>query len=80
MRPCLVWRKAQLKTLRAMPTPHYADRWPAFFGRTRTVRGQSEQKGREPIFRLPLTCLFSIRIWLRGVDLNHRPLGYECSC
>jgi hypothetical protein len=19
------------------------------------------------------------RIWLRGVDLNHRPLGYECN-
>jgi len=18
--------------------------------------------------------------WLRGVDLNHRPLGYECCC
>jgi hypothetical protein len=24
-----------------------------------------------------VTGLFSIRGWLRGVDLNHRPLGYE---
>jgi hypothetical protein len=24
-----------------------------------------------------LTCLFSMSSWLRGVDSNHRPLGYE---
>jgi hypothetical protein len=26
-----------------------------------------------------VTGLFSTRGWLRGVDLNHRPLGYEAN-
>ena len=25
----------------------------------------------------PTRSLLSVRFWLRGVDLNHRPLGYE---
>ena len=42
------------------------------------MQGQFEQKRKGAYYGLP----FNLRVfyefgWLRGVDLNHRPLGYE---
>ncbi len=43
----------------------------------RTLFGHgAKRKG--PVISSPcLTSVFSMSAWLRGVDLNHRPLGYE---
>jgi hypothetical protein len=38
--------------------------------KTRTIYGQNKST------RFRMLCK-SLILWLRGVDLNHRPLGYE---
>ena len=43
----------------------------------RTLFGH-EAKKKGPVISSPcITSVFSMSAWLRGVDLNHRPLGYE---
>src|ERR1700721_215082 len=44
---------------------------------TRTIGGQSAQKSGAAVFCSGVNTLFSLADWLRGLDLNQRPLGYE---
>jgi hypothetical protein len=45
--------------------------------RTRTLVGHCA-KAKGPVNSGPfVSSLLSMSPWLRGVDLNHRPLGYE---
>ena len=45
--------------------------------KTRTFHGHSAKNGKGR-FRGPIpNSLFSLDYWLRGLDLNQRPLGYE---
>ena len=43
----------------------------------RTLVGHSEKPTGLTIASPVVSYVFSVRTWLRGVDLNHRPLGYE---
>ena len=44
---------------------------------SRIKLGYPAQKQRGRMTGPAVTSLFSMSAWLRGVDLNHRPLGYE---
>ena len=43
----------------------------------RTEHGQSERNEKGAEFSSRIKTLFSKVVWLRGLDLNQRPLGYE---
>jgi len=45
----------------------------------RTLVGHSEKPTGLTIASPVVSYVFSVRTWLRGVDLNHRPLGYEAT-
>src|SRR5579864_2357050 len=38
---------------------------------------QNRRKKSAPLANQDIRCKWSKKDWLRGVDLNHRPLGYE---
>src|SRR5664279_3864198 len=48
--------------------------------KTRTIHGHCAKKNGTSFSGPVASIAFSISSWLRGVDLNHRPLGYECYC
>jgi hypothetical protein len=43
----------------------------------RTLFGHWANEKRLALASLLITSLFSMSAWLRGLDLNQRPLGYE---
>jgi hypothetical protein len=45
--------------------------------KTRTIHGHCAKKNGTSFSGPAASIAFSISSWLRGVDLNHRPLGYE---
>ena len=45
--------------------------------KTRTIHGHCAKKSGTEFSGPAISIVFSISSWLRGVDLNHRPLGYE---
>jgi hypothetical protein len=45
--------------------------------KTRTIYGHCAKKNGTSFPGPAASIAFSISSWLRGVDLNHRPLGYE---
>src|ERR1039457_445612 len=45
--------------------------------KTRTIHGHCAKKNGTSFSGPAASIVFSISSWLRGVDLNHRPLGYE---
>ncbi len=45
--------------------------------RTRTIRGQAADTQKSGALLLAPSYSVSMSSWLRGLDLNQRPLGYE---
>src|ERR1039458_9053684 len=45
--------------------------------KTRTIHGHCAKKNGTSFSGPAASIVFSISSWLRGVDLSHRPLGYE---